>query len=177
MTWLEGQLCRKRFRSQLAPHELQVLEAAVVRAREHLRENPQEHRKLAYKYLSELQALLASLIQPSHPLFELVFPNKLISREFEIKLAESKLLRRSAAKAHHRREERSKKYACEWEDNNAMPHCRLCGHKWNLLRHRRHHCRSCGQLVCASCSRSRQEVANSEKRKRVCDFCAGLTCK
>lgn len=59
-----------------------------------------------------------------------------------------------------------------WEPNSASSVCRLCGWKWGLVRHRRHHCRKCGLLVCGRCSRGRSKVAGyPEKAVRVCDKC------
>ena len=40
----------------------------------------------------------------------------------------------------------------EWDSDHASPHCILCGVVWGTFRNRRHHCRSCGRLVCETCS-------------------------
>ena len=62
----------------------------------------------------------------------------------------------------------------------AMESCQLCAAKFNLLKNRRHHCRSCGRCVCAGCSphtRERRVPSSAEKgagpkekltRERVC---------
>ena len=67
--------------------------------------------------------------------------------------------------------DRAAKYGVAWQSDDALPHCRLCGQKWGLLR-RRHHCRACGQLVCDDCSQARVRVPGSEHLKRACDLCA-----
>lgn len=59
-----------------------------------------------------------------------------------------------------------------WEPNSASDVCRLCGWKWGLIRHRRHHCRKCGKLVCGRCSRGRSKFLDyPDKAVRVCDKC------
>ena len=67
--------------------------------------------------------------------------------------------------------DRAAKYGVAWQSDDALPHCRLCGQKWGLLR-RRHHCRACGQLVCDDCSQARVRVPGSDHPKRACDLCA-----
>ena len=39
-----------------------------------------------------------------------------------------------------------------WVPDGEAPACMVCGAGFGLL-HRRHHCRACGWLVCAGCSR------------------------
>ena len=74
----------------------------------------------------------------------------------------------------------------EWDSDHASPHCILCGVAWGTFRNRRHHCRSCGRLVCETCSSNKFKL---ETRKgssgsssngstaaggvpqRVCDTC------
>lgn len=59
-----------------------------------------------------------------------------------------------------------------WEPNSASSVCRLCGWKWGLLRHRRHHCRNCGKLVCGRCSRNNIKLPEyNDEAVRVCDKC------
>lgn len=58
-----------------------------------------------------------------------------------------------------------------WEPDEARPDCNFCRTKFSFAR-RRHHCRSCGLLVCGSCSRDRQRVAGHGLLPvRVCDGC------
>ena len=63
---------------------------------------------------------------------------------------------------------KSKKYGVRWAED--VPGCELCDVRWTLFR-RRHHCRSCGSLVCHSCSPARQHVSASPNPKRVCLRC------
>eukprot|EP00736_Rhodelphis_marinus_P004464 Rmarinus@m.16165 len=55
-----------------------------------------------------------------------------------------------------------------WEDSGDT--CRACGLAFTSIR-RRHHCRRCGALRCASCSRGRLHPPYGRKRERVCDDC------
>lgn len=60
----------------------------------------------------------------------------------------------------------------DWEKNNARPDCSACSRKFGLFL-RRHHCRSCGKLFCASCTTYKISVASSRtgKSKRACAMC------
>ena len=73
----------------------------------------------------------------------------------------------------------------EWDSDHASPHCILCGTAWGTFRNRRHHCRSCGRLVCESCSSNKFKLDATHHRgsisdnsaisagvpQRVCDTC------
>jgi hypothetical protein len=76
-----------------------------------------------------------------------------------------------------------------WQDDDAVTRCFLCGNTYNFF-NRRHHCRKCGRVVCASCSdQSIQYFPNtlvvnpngvcsrlkSWERYRTCDECAETT--
>jgi hypothetical protein len=65
-------------------------------------------------------------------------------------------------------------YKVGWVLNDAFPDCMVCGESFEVL-HRRHHCRGCGCLVCAECSRDKANIRQlSENPKitwRVCDLC------
>ena len=56
-----------------------------------------------------------------------------------------------------------------WQLNSDSPHCVVCFNPFSFVR-RRHHCRTCGKLVCASCSTGRQTVEGSSNQ-RICDSC------
>ena len=62
-----------------------------------------------------------------------------------------------------------------WQDNDAALHCPLCTQDFSILHRRRHHCRFCGRVVCADCSREGYvPVAGSKdanERPRACRTC------
>jgi hypothetical protein len=58
-----------------------------------------------------------------------------------------------------------------WEPDDSRPDCTFCRARFSFGR-RRHHCRSCGLLVCGSCSRDRARVpGHGALPVRVCDGC------
>ncbi|HMR29799.1 MAG TPA: FYVE zinc finger domain-containing protein [Geminicoccaceae bacterium] len=66
-----------------------------------------------------------------------------------------------------------------WAPDNSRNSCSICGDAFTLF-HRRHHCRCCGQLVCADCSpNTRPGVArvhhpnnnDGNGPQRVCLYC------
>lgn len=64
-----------------------------------------------------------------------------------------------------------------WMADNLSHECCLCYRAFSLAL-RRHHCRSCGKLVCAKCSSKKAVLAQPTndkkkgKKERVCDVCA-----
>lgn len=55
-------------------------------------------------------------------------------------------------------------------DHNAI-NCMCCSKKFTVI-NRRHHCRSCGRVICTDCSRGRFFLPNIGKEpQRVCDVC------
>nr|XP_023672958.1 pleckstrin homology domain-containing family F member 1 [Paramormyrops kingsleyae] len=61
--------------------------------------------------------------------------------------------------------------AAAWIPDKASAICMRCCSKFSM-RHRRHHCRQCGFVVCATCSRSRYVLRHiSQKPVRVCQLC------
>ena len=38
----------------------------------------------------------------------------------------------------------------DWQNDDEVPKCSLCGSEFNLL-NRRHHCRRCGRIFCIDC--------------------------
>eukprot|EP00475_Leptophrys_vorax_P015286 TRINITY_DN21663_c0_g1_i1.p1 TRINITY_DN21663_c0_g1~~TRINITY_DN21663_c0_g1_i1.p1 ORF type:complete len:721 (+),score=193.36 TRINITY_DN21663_c0_g1_i1:1965-4127(+) len=53
-----------------------------------------------------------------------------------------------------------------WDPDDTSKNCVICLEPWNPLLRRRHHCRRCGILVCADCSKGR-----TKKGERICDRC------
>jgi hypothetical protein len=51
-----------------------------------------------------------------------------------------------------------------WQPDSSTSTCALCSSVFTLLR-RRHHCRTCGHIICSSCS------SHTLVKHRVCDRC------
>jgi len=60
-----------------------------------------------------------------------------------------------------------------WVGDDAVKSCMVCTKKFSLMK-RRHHCRSCGKLVCSKCSPEKMFLPNIrlDKRVRVCIECS-----
>jgi hypothetical protein len=56
----------------------------------------------------------------------------------------------------------------DWVDDKAVTACTLCACKFTLI-NRRHHCRSCGTIICSKCSTNR--LVFEGILKRACDKC------
>lgn len=67
------------------------------------------------------------------------------------------------------------KYRVGWVVDCDLNLCMVCFNYFNFLR-RKHHCRSCGSLVCAKCSPYMTTVPNIDEEggSRVCVNCFGL---
>ena len=63
-----------------------------------------------------------------------------------------------------------KKKKVRWTPDEEASDCELCHTKFNFFV-RKHHCRSCGKLVCGNCSNREQYVAAYGRRVRVCTYC------
>ena len=151
---------------------MQLLRKALTAARRHLKRAPHEGKLLGRKRIAELEGLLTSMVPPTHPLFALAFPDRMLCNQYKQQLAALDSAKATAAvEAKGAVAKHASKYGVQWESNSTSTQCRLCGGKWGLLR-RRHHCRACGQLVCDDCSSTRIHVAGSDNRKRACDLCA-----
>lgn len=59
-----------------------------------------------------------------------------------------------------------------WQKVSELSACPQCNLEFSLLR-QKHHCRVCGSLVCADCSRGRKVLPGQEDKseQRVCDLC------
>lgn len=57
-----------------------------------------------------------------------------------------------------------------WIADEDAPSCLNCHQAFDFL-HRRHHCRSCGRVLCNACSQWRIELKQGESKQRVCYRC------
>jgi hypothetical protein len=57
-----------------------------------------------------------------------------------------------------------------WAPDKSSKNCVLCNKPFSVI-NRRHHCRKCGKLVDASCSKARIQLKDSKEKVRVCDTC------
>uniref|UniRef100_A0A0N4USG7 Pleckstrin homology domain-containing family F member 2 n=1 Tax=Enterobius vermicularis TaxID=51028 RepID=A0A0N4USG7_ENTVE len=63
-------------------------------------------------------------------------------------------------------------HAAVWTPDNDAPICMACQKTQFSVLQRRHHCRACGNVVCAACSSHTHHVSGVSKRSvRVCDRC------
>ncbi|XP_055327435.1 zinc finger FYVE domain-containing protein 9-like isoform X2 [Paramacrobiotus metropolitanus] len=59
----------------------------------------------------------------------------------------------------------------EWVPDEFAPICMLCGLRFTLVK-RRHHCRACGSVICASCGNYRAKLEYMDnKEDRICALC------
>ena len=63
-----------------------------------------------------------------------------------------------------------------WTPSEAVPRCQRCDANFGIFR-RKHHCRSCGRVVCSGCSQNRMALPwsgeSNDVKQRVCDVCFG----
>ena len=57
-----------------------------------------------------------------------------------------------------------------WQPDASADACQRCAAEFSVVR-RRHHCRTCGLLVCYACSESRAHVKGYNGVQRVCNEC------
>jgi len=58
-----------------------------------------------------------------------------------------------------------------WQEDSATDVCNVCDKEFALLR-RRHHCRFCGDVVCAACTNSKALHPKSNTLEYICRTCA-----
>ncbi|XP_032597530.1 RUN and FYVE domain-containing protein 2 isoform X1 [Drosophila grimshawi] len=67
-----------------------------------------------------------------------------------------------------------------WAPDSIATHCTACTREFNLTR-RKHHCRSCGEIFCKSCSENSLPLLNAQglpgRPVRVCNACYASTGK
>lgn len=64
-----------------------------------------------------------------------------------------------------------------WMPDTAASQCCVCFVEFNSLTIRRHHCRSCGRVVCAKCSPKAQLTELGSVPQRVCNYCVAQAAK
>ena len=158
-----------------------MLEAARQIA-EHVRAFPRAGKRRLQRKRDELQMRLASAVPRGHPLYARLFAEQQLVDEYVARVIAVRNERRQQEASRRRaegdvkfaswHEYQSAKYGVVWEDDKDVRECRECARPFTLLR-RRHHCRSCGKIVCDACSKARGVVLarGDEKPKRVCDTC------
>ena len=67
-------------------------------------------------------------------------------------------------------EEIAGRQGAQWIDDKEVKQCINCQLNFSVSR-RRHHCRSCGGVLCDDCSSKRLQLPSSPKPVRVCDAC------
>ncbi|KAK6037143.1 FYVE zinc finger [Cooperia oncophora] len=60
-----------------------------------------------------------------------------------------------------------------WANDSDVTQCTACSEKFSISK-RKHHCRMCGSIFCASCSEGRIKLPSNSKPARVCDQCFTL---
>ncbi|VDK74739.1 unnamed protein product [Litomosoides sigmodontis] len=64
----------------------------------------------------------------------------------------------------------AKQISRKWLEDSEAINCHSCG-KLFTITNRKHHCRQCGQIFCASCSSFTAKIASSRNPVRVCNAC------
>ena len=113
-------------------------------------------------------------------MFATCFPERLICLEYEQAAAKARLAKKQALQREAQdarafatwEEHQSAKYGVEWQADKDVKACSLCAQSFTLF-NRKHHCRSCGRVVCNACSRARKvPPRGAQQPKRACDRCA-----
>jgi len=60
----------------------------------------------------------------------------------------------------------------KWQPDAEVNSCACCNQQFNLIQLRKHHCRSCGSVVCYNCSQKIAPIEGFDQNQRVCDKCA-----
>uniref|UniRef100_A0AAF5PV01 FYVE zinc finger family protein n=1 Tax=Wuchereria bancrofti TaxID=6293 RepID=A0AAF5PV01_WUCBA len=64
----------------------------------------------------------------------------------------------------------AKQISRKWLEDSEAINCHTCDKPFTLT-NRKHHCRQCGQIFCASCSSFTAKIASSRNPVRVCNAC------
>jgi len=64
-------------------------------------------------------------------------------------------------------------FRAPWQPDSDAPHCTKCHGGFTLIK-RRHHCRHCGKVFCANCTKNETKIPNlgfTDEPVKVCDEC------
>ncbi|CAD2222273.1 hypothetical protein AGDE_16722 [Angomonas deanei] len=73
-------------------------------------------------------------------------------------------------KNHKKQEEESEEDEIQWQEDKHAAECNRCHQPFSMLR-RRHHCRVCGYVFCATCSPFYVQLKKDGPPSRVCVSC------
>ncbi|KAI1697860.1 FYVE zinc finger domain-containing protein [Ditylenchus destructor] len=65
---------------------------------------------------------------------------------------------------------KSRRLLASWVPDDQCKNCTKCKRKFTRFR-RRHHCRRCGQIFCAKCTKKKIFLVQLNGKVRVCDWC------
>ena len=84
-----------------------------------------------------------------------------------------RLLRGTGRDLQKRYRRNSAMYGVDWQKDGEAVACwnPECGKKFTMIV-RKHHCRSCGKIFCAKCTKTKKLIESSGKVEKVCDLCA-----
>jgi len=63
----------------------------------------------------------------------------------------------------------------KWQRDDEVPTCENCNIEFSFTV-RRHHCRACGRIFCATCSSEKLDIVNYNTPQRVCFTCYSRYC-
>lgn len=106
------------------------LSQAAKQARAHLETRPHEAREYSKRRRAEIDALLTTMVAPSHPLYSAVFPDRLICAQFERQLLLTQQLPAKLAKQQELRAEMERKFGVDWQADRSAVACTICKLKW-----------------------------------------------
>ena len=80
------QAAAARAQTEQADAALRAQRTAARQAREHMEAHPQEGAAMGARRRAELDSVLTTMVPPSHALYSVVFPDRLICADFEQRL-------------------------------------------------------------------------------------------
>lgn len=60
-----------------------------------------------------------------------------------------------------------------WHDDKLVLKCTRCEVPFSFFK-RKHHCRACGQVFCADCTKDYAILPHVKEKQRVCVFCKAM---